>query len=123
MKNKTGYFSKHHANANRHQNLVFRENGVYFHQGIQEEFLQETAQEKQGRHSNKKGKIWVNMQIMGHDKGDIHGHHHQLAVSQVNDAHNTHNQRHPDTNETVNTPYKDPGDYRLKEDGHLTFLS
>ena len=61
------------------------------------------------RHGDQKGNIRVDAEVMEADKGDIHGGHQDLAVGQVDDAHDPHDQSHPDSDQGVKATDQDPG--------------
>ena len=60
---------------------------------------------------------------MGKDECDVHGHHHELAMGQIDDPHDAHNKGHAYSDQAVNATDENPCHQSLKEDIHLTFLS
>ncbi len=120
---KAGDFRQDHTDANGHEDLVFRQDGVYFNQRIQEIFLEKHSQEKERGHGHQKREVGVQVQVMGKDKGDVHGHHHELAMGQIDDPHDSHDEGHAYSDQAVNATNKNPCHQSLKEDIHLAFLS
>ena len=48
--NEAGNFSEYHTDTHRHQYLVLRKNGVYFHKRIEQRLLDDDSQEEQSGH-------------------------------------------------------------------------
>jgi len=46
-------------------------------------------------------------------EGDIHGHHHELPMGEIDDLHHAHDERHPDADESIETAKQNSCDQGL----------
>ncbi len=51
--------------------------------------------------------------------GHIHGHHHQVAMGQVDDPHDAHDEGHAEANQGIQTAQQEPRNQRLQKEFKL----
>ena len=52
-------------------------------------------------------------------EGDIHGHHHEFAMGEIDDLHHAHDEGHADANESIETAKQNSGDQGLQKELNL----
>jgi hypothetical protein len=55
-------------------------------------------------------------------EGDVHGHHQEIAMASIDDAHYSKDQRHPDPKQAVEAAQENAARQHLDQDREWTFL-
>ena len=87
-----------------------------FKTGLIRYFWMPDAEQEQGRRRDEDGKIGVDMERGEEHEGDVHGHHHELAVGEVDDLHHAHDDGHADAEQRVEAAEQEALDQGLEKD-------
>jgi len=57
------------------------------------------------------------------NEGDVHSHHHELSVREIDDAHDPHDQCHSYADKRIDAPDENTRNHCLQKYSHIGFLS
>jgi len=80
-----------------------------------QEALRQKPQNKKGGNGEEKGEVRVNSQENEQPISGEHAQHHERTVSEIDNLHDSEDQRQADRYQTVDPSHKNPADDRLEE--------
>ena len=83
--------------------------------GRQQHPLDKGSEQEPGGRDDDEGQVGVEVQRAEQREGDVHADRHELAVREVDDAHDAEDEREPDSDHGVDAAREDAGGDRLDE--------
>ncbi len=90
-----------------------------FKTGLMRYFCKPIPRKNNKRGRNEYRKIRIDMEEGEEPVGDIHGYHHEFAMSKIDDLHHTHDEGHAEADEGIETPQQNAGYQCLQEELYL----
>ena len=108
------------ADPDREEHLVLRQDRLGLHDRGDEPFLEHRPEDEEHGNDDEERDVRVDLSERERPERDVHADHHQLAVREVDDLHDAHDQGHPEPDQGVEPTEQDPRDEDLPEQLDLT---
>ena len=95
------------------------QNRLHIHHRVDQIFLKPDPEEEEEGGCNKDCEVGIDLEKGEEIVGNIHGHHHEVPVGEIDDLHHPHDEGHAETDQRIEPPEEKSRDQGLQKELNL----